>query len=80
MSSIRYDPFRRNEPSIVATLDALARRSPEPREQVWLCTGASQPYRIASTRRSYGEFDRLEDARDFMRLLLLGNPDLELLS
>jgi len=80
VSGLHYDPFKVNDPAIVATLHALALRSPEPREQVYLCSGVRKPYRIASTSTTYGEFDQLVDARDFLRLLLAGNPELELLS
>jgi hypothetical protein len=77
---IRYNPFLVNDARFVAASQAWALRPLEPAEQVYLCAGVSKPYRIASTARTYGEFNHLEDARDFMRLLLLGNPDLELLS
>lgn len=44
--------------------------------EVWLCAGIDRPYRITSWRRDYGEFNSMDDALDFKRLLLLGNPDL----
>jgi hypothetical protein len=45
------------------------------REDVWMCAGLRRPYRICSASTVYGEFDRLDDARDFWRLLVDGNPD-----
>jgi len=44
--------------------------------EVWLCSGIEKPYRIASWHETYGEFDSVEDAQEFKRLLLEGNEDL----
>jgi hypothetical protein len=43
-------------------------------ETVFICNGLTQPWRVASYERDYAEFDRWEDAAEFMRLLVLGNP------
>jgi hypothetical protein len=45
-----------------------------------LCDGLRKPYRITSADHIFGEFDHLDEARDFLRLLIAGNPELELLS
>lgn len=45
------------------------------RVDVWLCAGLRRPYRVCSDTHTYGEFDRLDEAREFCRLLVAGNPD-----
>lgn len=46
--------------------------------EVWLSAGLRLPYRVASWERSYGEFSDEAEAREFLRLLLAGNPDMTL--
>lgn len=46
------------------------------RHEVWLCAGVRRRYRICSWERDHGEFDQLSEAREFLRLLLEGNPHL----
>lgn len=46
------------------------------RHEVWICAGIRRRYRVTSWERDHGEFDQLDDAREFLRLLLEGNPHL----
>ena len=46
-------------------------------ETVFLCSGLRKCWRVASYERDYGEFDELEQARDFLRQLVRDNPGLE---
>lgn len=52
----------------------------ELREQLWIAAGCFKRWQVCSNQRSFGEFDELEDAREFRRLLVLGNPRLEVMS
>ena len=46
------------------------------RESVWLCAGLTRRWRVCSYQRDYGEFDEHEEALEFLRLLVRGNPGL----
>lgn len=48
--------------------------------EVWIAAGLRKPWRICSIERTYGEFDRLADAHEFIRLLVLGDPTLRRLA
>jgi hypothetical protein len=50
------------------------------RDEVWLARGLQRRWRVRSERHTFGEWDELADATEFLRLLVEGNPQLEALS
>jgi hypothetical protein len=42
--------------------------------EVWLALGMGRRWRVRSAEQTFGEWDRLEDAQAFLRLLVAGNP------
>jgi hypothetical protein len=44
--------------------------------EVWLALGQHRRWRVRSAEHTYGEWDRLDDAQAFLRLLVTGNLEL----
>lgn len=43
---------------------------------VWLAKGLHLPWRVCSIDHTYGEWENLAAAEQFLDLLVVGNPDL----